>query len=180
MESVAAGARRHPFADVTDFATRVDPRQINRMQIENLVRAGAFDRLDKNRARLFAGAETILRRAQADQEEKESGQIGLFGGIAQQARTPAPPDIPDWPPLERLAFEAEAVGFHLTAHPLDTYAQALRRLGVTQSSMSRHAPPPASAVSRSPAPLLPRRNALHAPAAAWPGSASPTPPGRWR
>jgi DNA polymerase-3 subunit alpha len=43
------------------------------------------------------------------------------------------PDVPDWPPLERLAFEAEAAGFHLTAHPLDTYAQALRRLGVTQT-----------------------------------------------
>jgi DNA polymerase-3 subunit alpha len=41
--------------------------------------------------------------------------------------------MPDWPPLERLAFEAEAVGFHLTAHPLDAYAQALRRLGVTSS-----------------------------------------------
>ena len=41
------------------------------------------------------------------------------------------PDMPDWPPLERLAFEAEAIGFHLTAHPLDAYAQALRRLGVT-------------------------------------------------
>jgi DNA polymerase III subunit alpha len=43
------------------------------------------------------------------------------------------PEIPDWPPLERLSFEAEAVGFHLTAHPLDAYAQALRRLGVIQS-----------------------------------------------
>ncbi len=54
------------------------------MQIENLVRGGAFDQLENNRARLFAGAETILRRAQADQEEKESGQIGLFGGIASK------------------------------------------------------------------------------------------------
>ncbi len=129
---------------VADFATRVDPRQINRMQIENLIRAGAFDRLDNNRARLFAAAETILRRAQADQDEKQSGQIGLFGGVAS---TPEPlrlPEIPDWPPLERLAFEAEAVGFHLTAHPLDAYAQALRRLGVTSRSTWNRAPPRAS------------------------------------
>jgi DNA polymerase-3 subunit alpha len=121
------------FEDVTDFATRVDPRQINRMQIENLVRAGAFDRLDGNRARLFGGAETILRRAQADQEEKASGQIGLFGGATSKPEPLRLPDVPDWPPLERLAFEAEAVGFHLTAHPLDAYTQALKRLGVTQS-----------------------------------------------
>jgi DNA polymerase-3 subunit alpha len=133
MESLVAARGDTPFADVTDFATRVDPRQINRMQIENLVRAGAFDRLEQNRARLFAGAETILRRAQADQEEKASGQIGLFGGAASRPEPLRLPDIPDWPPLERLAFEAEAVGFHLTAHPLDAYAQALKRLGVTPS-----------------------------------------------
>ena len=133
MESVVASRADTPFGDVTDFATRVDPRQINRMQIENLVRAGAFDRLDHNRARVFAGAETILRRAQADQQEKESGQIGLFGGITSKPEPLRLPDIPDWAPLERLAFEAEAIGFHLTAHPLDAYAQALRRLGVTRS-----------------------------------------------
>jgi DNA polymerase-3 subunit alpha len=89
--------------------------------------------LEPNRARLFAGAETILRRAQADQEEKQSGQIGLFGGIASKPEPLRLPDVPDWPPLERLAFEAEAIGFHLTAHPLDAYAQALTRLGVTPS-----------------------------------------------
>jgi DNA polymerase-3 subunit alpha len=57
----------------------------------------------------------------------------LFGGAASKPEPLRLPDIPDWPPLERLAFEAEAVGFHLTAHPLDAYAQALKRLGVTQS-----------------------------------------------
>ena len=41
------------------------------------------------------------------------------------------PDMPDWAPMERLNFEAEAIGFHLTAHPLDAYAKALRRLGTT-------------------------------------------------
>ena len=133
MESVTAARGDTPFEDLADFAARVDPRQINRMQVENLVRAGAFDRLDPNRARLFAGAETILRRAQADQEEKASGQIGLFGGISSRPEPLRLPDMPDWPSLERLAFEAEAIGFHLTAHPLDTYAQALKRLGVTQS-----------------------------------------------
>ena len=133
MQSLTSARGETPFADETDFATRVDPRQINRMQIENLVRAGAFDRLEANRARLFAGAETILRRAQADREEKESGQIGLFGDVSGTPQPLRLPDVPDWPPLERLAFEAEAIGFHLTAHPLDAYAAALKRLGVIPS-----------------------------------------------
>jgi len=134
MQSLQAVRGERPFADATDFATRVDPRQLNRMQLENLIKAGAFDRLEANRARLFAAAEAILRRAQSDQEEKASGQIGLFGGATSAPEPLRLQDMPDWQPLERLAFEAEAIGFHLTAHPLDAYAQALRRLGVTATS----------------------------------------------
>ena len=61
------------------------------MQLENLIRAGAFDTLEPNRARLFAAAETILRRAQATAEEKESGQIALFGARVRRCREAAAP-----------------------------------------------------------------------------------------
>jgi DNA polymerase-3 subunit alpha len=132
MHALGAARGDTPFADLADFAARVDPRQINRMQIENLAKVGAFDDLDRNRARVFAGAETILRRAQAGAEEKESGQIALFGGGRPEALRL--PQAESWPPLEALTFEAEAIGFHLTAHPLDAYRQALRRLGVVSST----------------------------------------------
>ncbi len=132
MQSLEAARGGRPFADIAAFTARVDPRQLNKMQLENLVRAGAFDALEPNRARLFAGAETVLRRAQADAEAKESGQIGLFAGDGRP-ETVRLPEVPDWPPLERLGFEAEAVGFHLTAHPLDAYAPVLRRLGAVQT-----------------------------------------------
>ncbi len=131
MTAVTAARGDRPFADLADFAARVDPRQLNKMQLEGLARAGAFDTIEPNRARVFAGAEAILRRAQAMAAEAESGQIGLFGGSG--VRQPEPlrlPDVEDWPPLERLGFEAEAVGFHLTAHPLDAYRTVLGRLGV--------------------------------------------------
>jgi DNA polymerase-3 subunit alpha len=132
MQAVVAARGDVPFADLADFAARVDPHQLNRMQIENLVRAGAFDTLDRNRARLFAGAEVVLRRAQASAEEKTSGQIGLFGGNRPESLRL--PDVPPWPAMDALAFEAEAIGFHLTAHPLDAYATTLRRLGVVPSN----------------------------------------------
>jgi DNA polymerase III subunit alpha len=130
MESVVATRGTHPFASVADFAARIDPRQLNRMQLENLICTGAFDTLELNRARLFAAAETILRRAQSLQEEAETGQIGLFGGDGKPDAIRLP-DIPDWPQLERLGYESQAIGFHLTAHPLDVYSRALKRLGVT-------------------------------------------------
>ena len=126
MQAVMAARDDRPFTDLADFAARAGAAQINKMQVENLAKAGAFDCLHDNRAQVFTGAETIVRRAQADAEQSASGQIGLFGGATPEAlRLPA---IPDWPPLERLGFEAEAIGFHLTAHPLDAYAQVLRRL----------------------------------------------------
>ncbi len=134
MQDVVRARAGRPFADLADFAARVDPRALNKAQIEQLARAGAFDRIDPNRARVAAGAELLVRRAQAEAEARASGQINLFGDAAAPEPLPLP-DVPDWPAFERLSFEAEAVGYHLTAHPLDAYDTVLRRLGVTPSNL---------------------------------------------
>jgi DNA polymerase III subunit alpha len=133
MKAVEAARGDRPFADIADFAARVDPRQINRMQIENLVRAGALDSLEPNRARAFAGADMILRRAQTTAEENESGQVALFATAGEPEKLRLP-DVPDWTPMDRIGFEADAIGFHLTAHPLDAYAQVLRRMRAVTSN----------------------------------------------
>ena len=134
MQDVVRARANRPFADLADFAARVDPRALNKAQIEQLARAGAFDRIDPNRARVAAGAELLVRRAQAEAESRASGQINLFGDAAAPEPLPLP-DVPDWPAFERLSFEAEAVGYHLTAHPLDAYDTVLRRLGVVPSNL---------------------------------------------
>ncbi len=133
MDALVAARGKRPYASLADIAARVDPRQLNRMSLENLARAGAFDRLEPNRGRAFAAADTVLKRAQAMAEEKTSGQVALFAGAAE-LQTLHLPETADWQPIERLAAEAEAIGFHLTAHPLDAYAQVLGRLGVVSSA----------------------------------------------
>ncbi len=133
MQAVEVARGAAPFADLADFAQRVEPKQLNKMQLENLAKAGAFDSLDSNRARVFGAAETMLRRAQAQAEEAASGQIGLFGG-ARAKETLRLPAVADWPGIERLGLEADAIGFHLTGHPLDAYAPLLRRLGVVKAN----------------------------------------------
>ena len=133
MAGVAAARGERPFASVAEFSARIDPKNLNKMQLENLARAGAFDSLNPNRAQMFAGAETVLRRAQANAEEAESGQIGLFAGPAEPEALRLP-TVPEWAEMDRLGYEAEAVGFHLTAHPLDSYAPVLKRLGAIPSS----------------------------------------------
>ncbi|HEY8611445.1 MAG TPA: OB-fold nucleic acid binding domain-containing protein, partial [Roseomonas sp.] len=132
QDLVKARKEGGPFKSLSDFADRVDPKLLNKMQVENLARAGAFESLDPNRARVTEGAELILRRAQAAAGDRGSAQIGLFGAPGASADTPPLRlrDMPDWPQLDRLSQEAEAIGFHLSAHPLDAYREVLRKLNV--------------------------------------------------
>ncbi|HEV7266666.1 MAG TPA: DNA polymerase III subunit alpha [Falsiroseomonas sp.] len=122
-----------PFASLSDFAGRVDPKLLNKMQLENLAKAGAFESLERNRAKVVQGAEFILRGAQEAAERRLNPTRDMFG--AESAPPPLRlPEAQDWPMLERLTYEAEAVGFHLSAHPLDTYKKALAKLGVVSSA----------------------------------------------
>jgi DNA polymerase-3 subunit alpha len=116
------------FASPADFARRVDGRLINKRQLENLIAAGAFDGLHPNRRQLYDGCEAILRLANAAAEDRASGQGGLFGGIGAEPEALRLPPVPDWPSMDRLKMEFEAIGFYLSAHPLDAYAPSLKRL----------------------------------------------------
>ncbi len=120
------------FKDLGDLAGRLDNRVVNKRQVENLACAGAFDGLCGNRRQVFEGAETLIRYAAAAASERESAQVNLFGGDAaeQHARLTLP-EVEDWPAVERLRHEFEAIGFYLSAHPLDAYGGTLGRLRVT-------------------------------------------------
>ncbi len=123
------------FTDLFDFALRLDTKSFNRRQFENLVKAGAFESLNPNRAQSFAAAELLLRQASRAAEERQDGQASLFAGIASLADAgfaarPSLPVVPDWPPVERLQNEFEAIGFYLSSHPLDPYGRSLERAGI--------------------------------------------------
>jgi len=117
-----------------DFAGRLDTHQVNKRQMENMVRSGTFDSLNPNRKQLHMGIEAIMGEASAQQSERESNQIGLFGGEDQPSQSIRLPDIADWPPMERLREEFDAIGFYLSAHPLDSYGKSLQRLDVVPFS----------------------------------------------
>jgi len=122
------------FKDLEDFAGRLDTHQVNKRQMENMVRSGAFDTLNPNRKQLHMGIEAIMGEASAQQSERESNQIGLFGGGDQPKQTIRLADVPEWPPMERLREEFDAIGFYLSAHPLDSYGKSLQRLDVVPIS----------------------------------------------
>ena len=68
-----------PFASLEDFCTRIDPRQVNRLVLESLIAAGAFDCFGHDRAVLSGGLDRILGFAQRAQENRISGQSDMFG-----------------------------------------------------------------------------------------------------
>lgn len=134
MRAIVAEREAHgPYKDISDFIHRTDIKQINRRQLEQLIKAGAFDCLEKNRGRLFANVETIMRHIASSSELKTSEQASLFGNEELHAKVKLA-DKPDWPELEKLKLEAEAIGFYLSAHPLDSYGKGMERLGVKNCS----------------------------------------------
>ncbi len=120
---------RGPFADMHDFAERVDLRAIGKRAMENLARAGAFEGLCRSRAEIAAGADLLIRYSAQAFDERASAQGGLFDLAASpQLDRPRLPAAEDWPPMERLNEECAALGFYFSGHPLDDYAVELRRL----------------------------------------------------
>ncbi len=134
MAQLVAARGHRPFKDLADFALRVEAGAISRGQIEVLAKSGAFESIVPNRAQVFAAAESIVRLTQSHAEERSSGQIGLFGGGGGGPEPVRLPKLEDWQQTEKLNFEVESIGFHISAHPLDMYAAALKRIGVVASS----------------------------------------------
>ncbi|MGI4733202.1 MAG: DNA polymerase III subunit alpha [Janthinobacterium lividum] len=117
---VAERADRGRFASLDDLAARVDPRLLNKRQLETLAAGGAFDGIDPNRAGIHAAAETILAVAARTHESRVSGQGGLFGTESQAGDTIRLPAT-RWGLQQRMEAEKEAFGFYFSAHPVDRH-----------------------------------------------------------
>ena len=126
MEALVAERERGgAFASLEDFASRVDPGQLNRCQLESLAGAGAFDSIEPDRAAVFAGAEIILAHAASAHDQRHSGQAALFGGPADAlAPIRLKRDSP-WSLAQRMAAEREAFGFYFSAHPVEAQRHLL-------------------------------------------------------
>ncbi|MDB5394623.1 MAG: dnaE [Rhodospirillales bacterium] len=127
---VAERDKNGPFADVFDLMRRADSGVMNKRQLESLINAGAFDSLERNRAKLFASVDLLVRFAATTADEKKSGQNNLFGAGPASLPVPALANVRAHDSMEELRLEFEAIGFYLSAHPLDQHAKALARLGV--------------------------------------------------
>jgi len=118
------------FNNIFHFCEEVDSRAVNKRVLESLIKSGALDSLGCRRAQLMAMADAAIEHGQKVQRDRESGQRGLFSDlIAGQAALsePTPPDIPEWSPEQLLAFEKETLGYYVSGHPLDHFADDLSK-----------------------------------------------------
>ena len=130
MTLIVAARGDKPFATLFDFARRVDMKRVGKRPLEMLARAGAFDVLDPNRARVFEALDALVAYSAAVYEAKASTQVSLFGDSGGDLPEPRLPFRDDWLPAERLTQEHQAIGFYLSGHPLDDYMSALKRKDV--------------------------------------------------
>ena len=138
------------YKDLDDFAARIDPRLLNRRQLESLAAGGAFDAIAPNRAAVFASAETLLAAAASAADARTSGQGGLFGEGAANVVPIRMPSADNWPLVERMAQEKEAFGFYFSAHPVDNYRHLAEAHGAKTFAQLCALPAPADG-GRSPA-----------------------------
>ncbi len=128
---VEARKKKGRFTDFFDFCAALDTGLLNRRVLESLVKSGALDSLQGVRAGHWAGIDDAMKHGQRLNRERSSGQSAFFG-VAIGASAPAPAReikaIDEWSEEERLAGEYATLGFYISGHPLDKYANRLAEL----------------------------------------------------
>jgi DNA polymerase-3 subunit alpha len=114
-----------PFTDLFDFCARVDRRTVNRRTIEALVRAGAFDAIDPDRAKLLVNVPQAMEAA--EQHDAAAGQSSLFGGDDAVFAAPQWLACPPWDERRRLQEEKAALGYYLSGHLFKGHETEVRR-----------------------------------------------------
>ena len=110
------------FKSINDFLNRVNPKDINKLQLEGLVKAGAFDNININRQALFNSIPNFILKTKSIFENKAANQIDLFSSDEEQDNDIVL-NIEDWKFEERLSKEFEAVGFFISDHPLNQFKE---------------------------------------------------------
>ena len=110
------------FKNINDFINRVNPKDINKLQLEGLVKAGAFDSLNSNRQSLLNSVPNIISKSKNIFDNKSVNQIDLFSE-SENIQDEIVKNIEDWKFEERLSKEFESLGFYISDHPLNQFTE---------------------------------------------------------
>ncbi|HZR79249.1 MAG TPA: DNA polymerase III subunit alpha, partial [Chthoniobacterales bacterium] len=122
--SIEERVRAGEYTSLEDFCGRIGTRLANRKMLESLIKAGAFDFVGRDRAELFACIDESLSCAAAALRDRTVGQVSLFDEETHAATT-RKRIVKPWGDHEKLSYEKELLGFYVSGHPLDAYAEVL-------------------------------------------------------
>ena len=122
------------FTSINDFLKRVNPKDMNKLQLEGLVKAGAFDNLNLNRQSLFDSIPNFILKTKNIFDNKSANQIDLFSED-EVSENDIINEIEDWNFEERLSKEFEAVGFFISDHPLNQFTEIFDDYKIKDYSM---------------------------------------------
>ncbi len=154
--------KQRGFQSLNEFCEKVDLRLLNKRVVESLIKSGAFDSMFAGnagrRAALIAGVDKAMDSAQKAQRDHAAGQHGLFamlGNIFDDSPASANghdadhqdalPNVPDWDEHQRLQSEKEVLGFFVSGHPLDKYADKIKNIRALDTATAlemKPSPPP--------------------------------------
>jgi DNA polymerase-3 subunit alpha len=121
--SIAERDRGGDFSSLEDFCGRLGSRIANRKMLESLIKAGAFDFLGRDRAELFACIDEALASSAAAHRDRAAGQVSLFDEATHAATSTRKRAVVPWSEHEKLSYEKELLGFYVSGHPLDAFAE---------------------------------------------------------
>ncbi len=129
VDKILALRSERAFSSFEDFVRRMTGPELNKRALEAMIRAGAFDSLEHNRAKLLAVYENMADGAAREARENIAGQVGFFDDAHQ--RQELYPDIPDFSLREKISMERDSAGFSFSGHLLDEYQKHLSSIRVT-------------------------------------------------
>ena len=120
------------FKSVLDFLNRVNPKDINKLQLEGLTKAGAFDSIINNRRSFFDSIPNLIQKSKNIFENKTQNQIDLFSKNDNNEKIIG--EKPEWNFQEKMLKEFETIGFYLSDHPLNQYKNIYDEYNITKYS----------------------------------------------
>lgn len=121
---------RGKFKNLTDFATRLSGKEVNKRTVESFIKAGAFDSLEGNRRQLMQVYNSVLDKVNEDKKKSITGQMSLFDLVPEEEKSAyeiSLPNVEEYSREELLAFEKEVLGIYVSGHPLEEYEEKWRK-----------------------------------------------------
>ena len=118
------------FKNLTDFATRLSGKEVNKRTVESFIKAGAFDSLEGNRRQLMMVYNSVLDKVNEDKKKSITGQMSLFDFVPEEEKSAyeiSLPEVEEYSREELLAFEKEVLGIYVSGHPLEEYEEKWRK-----------------------------------------------------